>query len=96
MATAKKAAKKAPGKELASWDEELARRAEVAVKTEESTGGSSKSISLRGGVFTIDGGVVPDNVINVVVLDHILETTWYREAFDADDIQPPDAFALGR
>lgn len=93
--TSKTAAKK-PGKAMVSWSEELAKRAALAAAVEENVGSGGTFISLRGGRMQYNGADVPGNKMNVVVLDHILEYTFYLDGFDPDNPQPPDAYALGR
>lgn len=84
------------GRALQPWEERLAEKAKEAVEAASSGSGSSKKIGTRGGVFTIDGAQVEGNVLQCVVLDFIFDVTYYEEGFDADDITPPTAFALGR
>lgn len=98
MATAKKAAKaaKTTGTEIANWDEELAKFAAQSVATEANTGSGLKAFSTQAGVLSFDDSPMKDNQMVVVVLDHILENTFYVEPFDSDNPTPPDAYALGR
>lgn len=101
MATKKTArssqqAPKSTGKELAPWEQRMAEMAEQAAETASSTGGGSPSIGTRGGRFKIDGQEVEGNVLEVVVLDFVVDVTYYEDDFDPDDITPPTAFALGR
>lgn len=95
-APAKKAAAKKPGKAMVSWSEELAKRAQSAAAIEENVGSGGAFISLKGGQMSFNGATVPGNKMNVVVLDHILEYTYYADGYDSDNPQPPDAYALGR
>lgn len=88
--------KKPTGTELAPWEQRMAELAEEAAESAGSTGGSSKSISTRGGRFTIDGAEVEDNVLQVIVLDFLIDITYYEDDYDPDDITPPTASALGR
>lgn len=90
------AKKSSKSTDLTPWQEELAKRAEIAQKTAESQATGSKTIGLRGGVFTVDGDEVVDNVLNVVVLDHCAENAYYPEKFDPDNLQSPTCFAFGR
>lgn len=83
-------------KALTSWEERMAEKAEEAVESASSTGGTSKKIGTRGGRFTIDGAEVEGNVLQVVVLDFLIDVTYYEDDYDADDITPPTASALGR
>lgn len=84
------------GRALQPWEQRMAERAKAAVESASSGSGSSKKIGTRGGVFTIDGAQVEGNVLQAVVLDFLFDVTYYEEGFDADDITPPTAFALGR
>lgn len=93
---AKTTAAKKPGKAMVNWSEELAKRASSAAAIEENVGSGGTFISLKGGRMTFNGAEVPGNKMNVVVLDHILEYTFYLDGFDSDNPQPPDAYALGR
>lgn len=110
MATAKKAAAKKPadkaakvtkkptatGTEMVQWDEELAKYAAESVASEANAGTGLKSFSTQAGVLSFDDSPMPNNQMAVIVLDHILENTFYQEAFDPDNPTPPDAYALGR
>lgn len=102
MATKKASPKKdeaegvTKGKELTPWEQKMAEKAQEAVESASSTGGTSKKIGTRGGIFTVDGDEVEDNVLQVVVLDFVVDVTYYEDDFDQDDITPPTAFALGR
>lgn len=105
MATAKKtAAKAAPktapkkeaGKGLQKWDEQLAKYATEAAATEANAGSGLKSFSLKSGVLSFDDVAMPNNEMAVIVLDHVLENTYYVEAYDPENVTPPDAYALGR
>lgn len=99
MAAAKKAtARKAPGKPgtgLAKYDEELARLAEASADVEASVGGSPY-IKTKGGQLEYNGGLIPGNKMNVIVLDHVIEYTYYLDSYDANNPGPPAAYALGR
>ena len=95
-ATKKTEEPKTTGKELQPWEQKMAERAKQAVETASSTGGTSKKIGTRGGVFTIDGEELEDKTLQCVVLDFIVDVTYYEDNFDPDDITPPTASALGR
>jgi hypothetical protein len=96
MATKKAAAKKAPGKAMQSWDEQLAKLAEISAGVEDSVNLGGNYISLKGGVFNYNGGIVPGNKMNVIVLDHVLENLYYEGRYDPDNPQSPSAYAIGR
>lgn len=97
MATAKKTAtKKAPGKAMVSWDEELAKQAALASGMEASTSLGGNFISARGGVLSYKDANIPGNKMNVVVLDHMLENVYYEGRYDPENPSPPSCFAFGR
>lgn len=84
------------GTELAPWEQRMAEKAAEAAESAGSTGGSTKSITTRGGRFSIDGAEVEDNVLQVVILDFLVDVTYYEDDYDPDEIVPPTASALGR
>lgn len=95
-AAVKKPAKKKPGKSMVSWNEELAKRAQIAAAIEENVGSGGSFISLKGGRLSYQGAEIPGNKMNVVVLDHILEYNYFEGRYDPDSPQSPAAYALGR
>lgn len=96
MATAKKTTTKKPGTDIARYDEELAKLAELSSGIEASVGLGGNYIKTRGGQLEYNGGIVPGNKMNVIILDHVLENAFYPERFDADSPQSPTCFAIGR
>ncbi len=91
------AAKKATGgKSMTKWDEELAKRAAIAMGMEEASLGGGNFVSTRAGVLKYRDNPVPGNKMNVIILDHIFENDWYEHEFDADNPANPDCFALGK
>lgn len=93
---AKKKVTKAAGTEMVAWDEELAKYAAESVASEANAGSGLKSFSLKAGVLAFDDTVMAGNQMAVVVLDHVLENTYYEDAYDPDNPTPPTAYALGR
>ena len=90
-----RASKPAPAtKALANWDDELAKYATEAAASEQTSGG--KFLSTKGGILSFGGAAVPGNVMNVIVLDHILENHRYTERFDPDSPASPICYAFGR
>lgn len=93
---AKKTAAKKPGKAMVAWNEELAKRAQLSAAIEENVGHGGSFVSLKGGRLTFQGAEIPGNKMNVVIVDHILEYTWYEDGYDPDNPQTPSAYAFGR
>lgn len=93
MATPK--SKKIPTTAVATWDEELARQAELAAGMEASTS-TGQFFSLRGGQLSWNDAPLPGNQMAVVILDAVLENVFYEGAYDPDTPQGPTCFAFGR
>lgn len=98
MATARKTAAKPAAKTgtaVAKWDERLAARARASVKTESAVA-TGAPISFKAGILSYMGNAQPDNRMEVVALDAILENHLYAEGYDPDNITAPICFAFGR
>lgn len=89
------AAKKQPGTAVVSWKDELAKSAQMAVQQEKNSGGGT-FFSLKGGILAFDGDELPHNKLIVVVLDSIIENTYYADEYDPDTPQAPTCYAFGR
>lgn len=81
--------------ELISWDQELARQAEIAAGMEASSGGS-QFFSLSSGVLSWQDAPLPNNQMAVVILDSIFENVFYESIYDPTTPQSPLCFAFGR
>jgi len=86
----------AKGKQMQNWDAELAKLAEISAGIESHVGAGGNYIKTRGGHLEYNGGQIPQDKMNVIILDHVIEYVWYRDRYDPDDPQPPAAFAIGR
>lgn len=80
---------------VVKWDEELARRAEIAAKMEEGASGG-QFFGTRGGTLTWQDAPLKDNQMGVIILDSILENVYYEGRFDPETPQSPMCFAFGR
>lgn len=81
--------------EIATWEEELAKQAEVAASMEQASGGG-QFFSTRGGQLSWQDTPMLNNEMAVIILDHIFETVYYEGRYDPDTPQSPVAFAFGR
>lgn len=95
MAAAKKSTKSGKSTDMVKWDEELAKYAEASMKMEESAGGG-QFFSLKAGVLSLNDTPMPNNEMAVIILDSVIEKTYYEGAYDPDDAAPPTCFAFGR
>lgn len=80
---------------LVSWEDQLAKEAEVAAKMEESSAGG-QFFSVKGGQLSWGGNPFPNNEMAVIIVDSIFETVYYEGKYDPDEVQGPTAFAFGR
>ncbi len=89
------ARKKATGKAVATWDEELAKQAEIAAGIEANTGGG-QFFSTRGGILSWQDSPLPDNEMAIILLDTLFENVFYEGNYDPDVPQGPTCFAFAR
>lgn len=83
-------------KAVANYNDRLAALASKAVEQEANVGGGS-FISTKGGHFGFNGGIVPGDKMNVIVLDHVSENCFYDGArYDPDNPSSPACFAFFR
>ena len=87
--------RKSKSTEVATWDAELAKQAEIAAGMEASAGGG-QFFSTKGGQLSWQDAPLPGNEMAVIILDHIFETVYYEGRYDPDTPQSPTAFAFGR
>lgn len=78
---------------LVNWTEEMAKYA-VAVAKQEIP--SSSYISLRSGVLSYQGMPVPNNKLDVLILDYAFENTMYDGKYDKDNPRSPICFAIAK
>lgn len=83
------------GTQVIKWEEELARQAQIAAQTEESTATGS-FFSLKSGILSFNDVPLPNNEMAVVILDGVLENVYYEGAYNPDNVQSPTCFAFGR
>lgn len=88
------AKKNSQSTELTTRKAKLAEFAAQAAAVEQSSMTGS-FFSLRGGILSFDGAPVPGNKMCVVILDHIIENTYFPDAFDQDVVVPPKCYAFG-
>jgi hypothetical protein len=89
------APKKAPTS-LAKWDEQLAKIAQGTKEMEQSAASTGNFIGTKGGQLTFQGAAVQGNVMDIIIVEHVLENAYYKGEYDPDSPQPPVCFALGR
>jgi hypothetical protein len=74
-----------------NWEEELAKQATAVANLERL---SLSNISLRAGVMMFQGVPVPGNKLECVIVAAGFMHRYYSKAFDPNNIQSPDCFAL--
>lgn len=92
---AKAPKKKSESTAVTNWQAELEAQAQVAAEMEKNTAGG-QFFSFRNGILSFDDAPLPGNQAVIIILDSILEYTYYEGAYDPDDPQAPTAYAFGR
>jgi hypothetical protein len=82
---------KKPGTAVVNWTDEMAKYA-VAVAKQEVP--SSSYISLKSGVLSYQGQPVPNNKLDVIILDSAFEHTFYEGKYDPNNVRSPVCFAI--
>jgi len=82
---------KEPGTAVVNWADQMAKYAVAAAKQETP---SSGFISLKAGVLSYGGAAVPNNKLDVIILDYALENTFYTGKYDPKNVRCPACFAL--
>lgn len=82
------------GTEIVNYDKQWADQAAKYAEQEKLVGGTF--ISTRGGTLSVGEETMPGNQMAVIVLDVVMENTFYEGKFDADNKQPPLCYAFGR
>lgn len=78
---------------VVNWQDQMEREAKEASQQERA---AASSISLRAGVISYQGNPVPNNKLQVVILDSCLERSLYEGSFDPDNIRSPVCYALAK
>lgn len=76
---------------VANWEDKLAAYAKEAAQQERPT---SSYISLRSGMLSYQGQPVPNNKLQVIILDVAVERDYYEGRFDPLNVRSPVCFAL--
>lgn len=83
------------GREITNYDEAFARDAARYAQQEKASGG--RHLSTRAGVLSFDDQPLPGNQVLAIVLDSVMENTYYATRFDANNPgTPPTCYAFGR
>ena len=88
-------ATKKPTTQLNTWDEELARYAEVAAAEHSQAAGVQNQISLKGATVNVGGTLVQGGTLSVIVLSDTQLNTYYRGGYNPTNPEGPCCFAFG-
>lgn len=79
--------------ELISWEQRLQEEAKAeAANFVPSVG----RISIQSGVMMYGGNPVPGNTVNVIVLAHVFENSWFPKPYSKAEQRNPDCYALAQ
>lgn len=94
-ATTAVAVRKPTAGAVTTWAERLKAKAAEQVAQEQSVT-TGNFVTVRAGQLSYSGAAMANNELECVVLDSVMENTFYRERFDADNPASPVCFAFGR
>jgi hypothetical protein len=80
---------------LTTYEDQLAALARQSVEQEASVA-VGQSFSIRGGQLSFNGSPIQGNTLNVIVVDSILENSYFPGKFDPDTPASPTCYAFGR
>ena len=78
--------------EIVNYEDQMAAEAKAVAKTERV---SADRFTTASGILSYMGTPMPDNQMDVIILAAMAENVWYSGTYDADNITPPDCFAIG-
>lgn len=84
--------KSTTGKSMVAWEKEMEKEAAAAVEALPVSGGNF--ISTRGGKMTLNGNPFPDNILECVILQSVLENSFYEGKFDPNNPSSPACYAF--
>ncbi len=84
-----------PKMEVRTWEEDMAKAANVAGKSEAKLV-ERPFFSLGSGQVKLQGAILPGAQAPMIVLDHIHANLYYQGVYDPNTIVPPDCYAFGR
>lgn len=80
---------------VANWKQQMQHEAEAAKGMEKGVG-ASNFFSTKNGKLSYNDQDLPNNEMPVIVVDYILENTYYTEEYDPNNPSSPDCYAFGR
>jgi hypothetical protein len=82
------------GNELVNYNEQLAQMAQRLTTQEQIVAGTF--LSTKGGTLAFGDEQMPGNQACVIVLDAVMENTYYAGAYDPENAEAPTCYAFGR
>lgn len=84
---------KEPTTAIVSWRDKMAIVAAQAAQSEAPKGGF---LSFKGGRMSYNDEQIPGDKMNVVIIDFLLENTWFKDKYNPLKTAVPACYALGR
>jgi hypothetical protein len=78
--------------ELVNWEEKMLQEAKDVAAVERPSVGI---LSFRSGILSYEGNEVPGNNMDCIIVASAFENRLYKGAWDPDNIDSPDCFAIG-
>lgn len=83
--------------DLVELRQQLATQAQGYMQQESAAAaGGGQFLSIKGGILSFGDDRLPGNQVCAIVLDSVMENTYYGTKYDPDNPQPPTCYAFGR
>lgn len=82
-----------PGTAIVSWKDKMALVTAQAVEAEKPVGGF---ISFKGGRMSYNDQLIPGDKLQCIIVDYILENSYFDTKYDPDTPKSPVCYAFGR
>ncbi|MBI1316386.1 hypothetical protein GC167_05940 [bacterium] len=79
---------------MVNYDARMAADAEALAKQDR--GGDGTFLSTRGGILALGEEQLPGNQVACVIVDSVLENSYYSQAYDPNNKMPPTCYAYTR
>lgn len=79
--------------QIVEWKQRMAEITKVAVAAEKPSGGW---LSFKGGRLSYADQMLPGDAVRVVIMDQLLENSWYEADYDPNKPASPACYAFGR
>ena len=76
--------------------EKMQQYSQESLRSEENVAGGRKYLSIKKGHFSFEGERLENDHFIAVIVDHVMEQTFYRDKYKDNHAAIPECYALGR